>query len=127
MYTKHLFSTCADAATPIGNALAVMVGFKGAGPAFGGEFGIGLRVIGSGSVAPTHWLFYTLTNEDRVQYVDEFNGPGPYTLMASLGATEGQVTTAKANMIVEIVDTPADLAAHIASFLAAHSFEMMPE
>lgn len=127
MYTKYIYAVCTDSVVPLANQLAAVVGYKGSGPAFGGARGIGARVIGSGSTTPTHWLLYTIANEDREPYVEEFRRPAPHPLLVSAGATEEFLAACKAGMSVTIVDLQPDVDAYARKFLAANNLELMPE
>lgn len=125
-YGKYIYATCTAAGVLYGHTLAQAVGYKGAGPAFGGARGLGARQIGSGATEPTHYVLYTIANNDRAPYVAEFNGAGPYTLLGALGASNEFIAACKACMNVEIVDLPADIDAYAVQFLAAHNLEFMP-
>lgn len=125
-YDKYIYATCTDAGSHLGDNLARAVGYKGTGAAFGAIPALGCRVIGSGSQSPTHWVLYTIANDDRVPYVAEFNGSGPYTALNALGASNPFIAACKACMIVEIVDLPADIDAYAVQFLAAHNLEFLP-
>lgn len=126
-YGSYIYSTCTAAGVLYGDTLARAVGYKGLGPAFGGECGLGARPIGSGATEPTHYVLYTIANNDRAPYVAEFNGAGPYTLLGELGASNGFIAACKGCMIVEMVPTPEDIDAYADIFLAAHGLERMPE
>lgn len=126
MYSKYTYSTCKVGAEAIGNALAKLVGYTGEGPAFGGEFGIGLREIGSDTIIPTHWLFYTITKDTNVALVDVFNSAGPFDELLALGATETQINIGKANMHVSIVDIPSNPVAFAHQFITQLGLEVIP-
>ena len=91
-----LFGVCLVGQEAVGNALARAVGHGGVGDAFGGEFGIGLRPIGSDSTTPAAWAAFHLARDSVNGMVVEFNTGGPYPLLTAIGLSGGQISAAKA-------------------------------
>lgn len=124
-YTKYIYAICTASGKAYGNALARAVGYKGKADAFGVASFLGCRAIGSVSTTPSHYVLYTIAHQDRVPYVNEFNSAGPYTLLNAAGAPSNMIAACKANMVVQIVDTPADIDEYAVQFLADNGLELI--
>ncbi|MFZ5697780.1 MAG: hypothetical protein ACOY9J_03505 [Pseudomonadota bacterium] len=98
-YDRILMAACTVEGVEVGNAIAVLIGHRGAGPAFGGEFPIALRPIGSQGPA-THYGTYSLARAEWQPLIDEFNSAGPYPLMTGRGVQAGQISAGKAAVTV---------------------------
>jgi hypothetical protein len=124
-YPQMLFAICAAGHESIGNALAAAVGYAGRGFVFGGEFGIGLRAIGSQSTTPVAWAAYSPARQSVADIVAEYSGDGPYPLLNGRGVTDQQVSAAKAVLAAECYprETHEDA---LDSVLAAHGYELIP-
>lgn len=73
-YPKMIFAFCAVGSESAGNAVASATWHKGVLPAFGGDFGVGLRAIGGGS--QTHWLAYDVATQAAADAVAGYtSGP----------------------------------------------------
>lgn len=94
-YPFIMFAICAAGSESLGNSLALAAGFKGLGHAFGGEFGLGLRAIGSSDTVPTAWAHHAVIRQEAADLVDEFNGAGPYPLLNAKGIQDAAIGSAK--------------------------------
>lgn len=101
-YPHMLFAICSVGGETIGNALASAVGYAGRGFVFGGEFGIGLRAIGSQSQTPTAWAAYSPARPSVADIVEEFNAGGACPLLAARGITDEQIAAARTSVIAVI-------------------------
>lgn len=100
-FVGMVFGACLVGGEAIGNAVALAVGHRGTGPAFGGERGIGLRALGSQSATPVAWGAYTLAKADTEARVAEYNTDGPYPGLNALGMADPQVAAAKSVLTAE--------------------------
>lgn len=124
-YPHILFAVCLVGNENIGNVFALAAGFKGLGQAFGGEFGLGLRAVGSNSTTPIAWAHQAVARDTAAELVAEYNSAGPYPLLAEKGIGTGQVTVAKSVVVVERFSRETHEYGFV-GWLASKGYEIIP-
>lgn len=124
-YPHILFAVCLAGSESIGNAMALAVGFKGLGQAFGGEFGLGLRAIGSSDTTPSAWAHQSVARDSAAALVEEYNAAGPYPLLGEKGIAAEQVAAAKPAVIAERFSRETHEYAFV-TWLASKGYEIIP-
>ena len=124
-YPDIVFGLCPVGSEAIGNALARAVGFQGEGPAFGGEFGLGVRPVGSDQSEPVAWVHQAPARPVVRSLVTEYNGAGPFPLLNALGMTDQQVAAAKTVLTAEYFPRATHEYAFI-EWLASKGYEIIP-
>lgn len=125
-FTDMIFGICLVGGEAIGNAVALAVGHRGTGPAFGGECGIALRPLGSQDTTPTAWGSYSVAKAGTRVVVDEYNSAGPYPQLNAKGLADGQVAAAKAVLIAQTYPRATHEFA-LTEVLAALGYEIIPQ
>lgn len=124
-FVNMVFGICLVGSEAIGNAVAVAVGHRGTGPAFGGPRGIGLRQLGSQSTTPVAWGAYTIAKAATAPTVEEFNGAAPYPTLNALGMADAQVAAAKSVLTAECYPRETHEEAFF-DWLASKGYEVIP-
>jgi len=122
-YQTIIFALCALGYEDQVNTLGALIGRTGVVPAFGGECGIKLGLLGP--ERQTHWATFHLARGVGAQAVEEYNGSAPYQTLNSLGVSDAQVDALKAVLIADALPR----ATHERAFtqwIADKGYEVMP-
>ena len=123
-YTNRLFAICEDGQEDAGDALARGVWFLGIGRAFGGEFGLPLRALGSSSQQTIAWAHQSVVQDDTKAALEQFATDGPYPLLNNLGVNNANIAAAKTAVTVECY--PRSTHEHgFVAWLASKGYEVM--
>ena len=101
-YPDMVFALCAIGFEQVGNGLARVVGFRGEGPAFGGEFGIAVGLAEAPAGVPVMWVHQSVARPAVRALVEEFNGDGPFPLLAALGVPDQEISAAKSVVVADV-------------------------
>ena len=111
---------------PLGDNLgAKMNPDPGAIPGVTEEFVTPLRPIGSNSTTPTAWFTAVPMKQLGLDMLAEFNGPGPYNLLALINVSPEEVALAKPVLVMEYGDR-ATYEGHGLTFIASQGYEIIP-